>query len=177
MGFAPESRRVRAAAPFTPLLCAAPAIFGGAGRYVTPPSPAPYCTLTPPFAPCPPFVHKQGSCRSHAGAGPPPYSPPLRSPRRLRGRRKVRDPSFCPRPLLHADPPPPPFVPCPPFVRVQTGFVPTQGHGRRPSPLHSPRRLRGRGKVCAFAPRRPGSDDDHDDADDKAPTTTGMRRQ
>jgi hypothetical protein len=36
-GFAPESLQGQGA-PFTPLLCAAPAVCGGTGRYVTPPS-------------------------------------------------------------------------------------------------------------------------------------------
>jgi hypothetical protein len=137
MGFAPDSRRVRAAAP--PLR--SPCRFRGRGKVRDPSLPAPYCTLMPPFAPCPPFVREQGSRRSHAGAGPPPYSPPLCSPCHLRGRRKVHDPSFCPCPLLHADPPPPPFCALPPVcsranrVRADAGAWPSPLAPAQPPPF------------------------------------------
>jgi hypothetical protein len=133
--------------------------FAERGKVHDPPSSAPYCTLTLLLRPAPRLCMNGVRAGVTQGQGRhPSYAPPLRSPRRLQGRGKVRDPSLCPRPLLYADAPllprKPPLRPAP--VRARTGFVPTQGHGRRPSyapPLHSPRRLRGHWKVCAFAPR------------------------
>jgi hypothetical protein len=83
-----------------------------------PPPPPPYCTLTPPLLhPAPRLCTNGVSAGVTQGQGRRPfYALPLCSP--------------CP--LLR------------PPVRAQTGFVPTQGHYALP--LHSPRRLRGRGR-------------------------------
>jgi hypothetical protein len=101
-GLAPESRRGRAAAPFTPFLCVAPAPFcappfvlmqghyapplhsprclRGRGRYVTPRfGPALYLTLTPPFLPRePPSLRPAprlcaNRVRADAGGWPSPH--------------------------------------------------------------------------------------------------------
>jgi hypothetical protein len=103
---------------------------------------------------------------SHAGGlvcpmyGALPFAP-------FAERGKVCDPPSAPYCMLTSRLRP---APCLCTNGVRAGV--TQGQGCRPfyaPPLCSPCCFRGRGKVCAFAPWRPGSDDDHDDADDKAP--------
>jgi hypothetical protein len=144
----PTRLRMNGALPFAP--------FVERGKVRDPPAPLLHANPTPPpplLRPAPHLCMNRVSTGVTQGQGRRPlYAPPLCSR----------------RPLLR------------PLVRVRTGFVPMQGHGRHPfytPPLHSPRHLRGHRKVCTFAPQRPGSDNDHDNADDNAPTTTATRRQ